>query len=377
MSEYLHFKGFIRDVRYRAFLDEPLPIYDFANFDVNSAKSSGLLELAGGQIGYSKWVSPKRTRTYPFARLYNIFNTPLRATVIPVLKDEGLDGDLDRIQYSTISWMNLLNIYVVLTYYATARKNMSAPQAHRHKLTAQKLNANVVQSQLVELGQYKQSALHWNRTLLEKQFVTIYQSALDAYEQISSRTGVAVHPKPAQQGYLGEVLRDFNQFKDISLRGSQSAAAREVRTSHHLEFLSDGAKASFEIENYLGGVYYLTADEVARVGDTLIIQESKNTTMSFLPSLADIKDGLFKLILYANLDTLELNGRPVAFKTRLNLTGKDVRGALRFPCSNIEMQKFVGANSGQIRSRHQSLLEKLNLEAANNRKLEIIVRGNS
>jgi hypothetical protein len=41
----------------------------------------------------------------------------MRLTVIPVLKDEGIDGDLDRIQYSTISWMNLLNIYIVLGYY--------------------------------------------------------------------------------------------------------------------------------------------------------------------------------------------------------------------------------------------------------------------
>jgi hypothetical protein len=103
MSEIYHFRGFLRDVTYRAHLDAPLRLYDFDEFDINSARPYGMIQFSTGQIGYTKWVSPKRTRTYPFERLYNIYNAPMRLTVIPILKDEGLDGDLDRIQYSTIS----------------------------------------------------------------------------------------------------------------------------------------------------------------------------------------------------------------------------------------------------------------------------------
>ena len=112
----LNFEGFIKDVQYKAFLVEDLPQYEHKDFDINKVETSGKIIFPNGEFAYSKWVSPKRTRSYPFERLYNTFNSPMRLTVIPVLKDEGLDGDLDRIQYSTISWMNLLNIYIVLAY---------------------------------------------------------------------------------------------------------------------------------------------------------------------------------------------------------------------------------------------------------------------
>ena len=113
----LNFEAFVRDMQYKAFLVENLPEYAYKRFDINKAKSFGKIIFLNGEFAFSKWVSQKRTRSYPFERLYNIFNSPMRLTVIPVLKDEGIDGDLDRIQYSTISWMNLLNIYIVLGYY--------------------------------------------------------------------------------------------------------------------------------------------------------------------------------------------------------------------------------------------------------------------
>lgn len=226
----LIFEGFIKDVQYRAFLAENLPSYENLSFDINEVKPSGKILYPNGEFAYSKWVSPKRSRSYPFERLYNTINSPMRLTVIPVLKDEGLDGDLDRIQYSTISWMNLLNIYVVLATYDHAVKN------HR----------------------------------------------------------------PSH-------LQDFQNFKNLSLNGSKNASLRETQTLHRLEFLQDGVKAAFEIKNYLGGLYYLTADEVIHADGRVIIQESKNSTTRFLPSRSDIKDGLFKLILFSNLDALWLD----------------------------------------------------------------------
>lgn len=376
MSDIFHFKGFIRDVRYQAHLGALLSNYPIDDFDVNAAKSFGQIEFPTGQIGYSKWVSPKRTRSYPFERLYNIFNSPMRLTVIPILKDEGLDGDLDRIQYSTVSWMNLLNIYIVLGYYTDARKNLSLSQRHRDKLTGQKLDAALVRSQMLEIGQYKQSALHWNRSLIEDRFVEIYQSALDAYERISKQSGVQVHDQSGQQTYLKKLMQDFQRFKDISLRGSQGAALRETKTLHGLEYLTDGGKATFEIENYLGGVYYLTADEILQEDDKYVIQESKNATLAFLPSVADIKDGLFKLILFSNLDSLTLDGKRVQFKTRLKLTGRDIRGSIRLPCSDRPLKNFMDANAPGIRKRQQAVLEKLNWEARNNKNLEVEVERN-
>ncbi|GAB1471496.1 hypothetical protein MASR2M66_23740 [Chloroflexota bacterium] len=372
----LNFEGFIKDVQYRAYLTEELPEYSFKGFDINNVETSGKVLLPNGEFAYSKWVSPKRTRSYPFERLYNTFNSPMRLTVIPVLKDEGFDGDLDRIQYSTVSWMNLLNVYIVLGYYDRAVKSRRPLQLFKNKIANQEFNIENVNEQIVRISQYKQSALHWNRTLIEDSFVDIYKKALDSYENISRITGVQVHGRKVQEQYLATIMRDFLNFKDISLRGSRGASVRETQTSHGYEYLSDGLKATFKIENYLGGTYYLTADEVVQEGDVYVIQEAKNSTKGFLPGLSDIKDGLFKLILYSNLHTLALDTISVRFRSRLKLTGKMVRGVLSMPCNESELDKFFSLNNDVCSARENVIIRMMYQEAVNNQKLEILISSN-
>jgi hypothetical protein len=373
----LNFEGFIKDVQYKAFLAEDLPKHNHEGFDINAVETSGKIIFPNGEFAYSKWVSPKRTRSYPFERLYNTFNSPMRLTVIPVLKDEGLDGDLDRIQYSTISWMNLLNIYIVLAYYDKAIKNARPLQVSKNKITNQEFNVHAVNEQMSKISQYKQSALHWNRSLIEESFVEIYKLALDSYEKISKKSGAKVHDRSVQEQYLATIMHDFENFKNISLRGSKGASIRETQTSHGFEYLSDGAKATFQIENYLGGIYYLTADEVIQSRDVYIIQESKNSTTGFLPSLSDIKDGLFKLILYSNLDTLRLDSKSVNFESCLKLTGRKIAGFLTMPCDESSMIQFLKKNKGSYTKKEEETLYKLNQEASNNKKLVIQVSSNT
>ncbi|MGB3691692.1 MAG: hypothetical protein WA865_13575 [Spirulinaceae cyanobacterium] len=148
MTEVLHFRGFIRGVTYQTFLANNLEEIDLDVFDVNRAKPSGLIKSTTTEVAYSKWVSPKRTRSYPFARIYNTYNSSKVITIIPVIKDEGKDGDRDRIQYSTISWMNLLNIYIVLAYYESAEKSKKKGQENKEKLNNQKLNNQFVKAQI-------------------------------------------------------------------------------------------------------------------------------------------------------------------------------------------------------------------------------------
>jgi hypothetical protein len=78
-----------------------------------------------------------------------------------------------------------------------------------------------------------------------------------------------------------------------------------------------------------------------RKSDIFVISDDRrcrvlflNPTTGFLPSLSDIRDGLFKLILYSNLSTLELQGKSVPFITRLKLTGRGVESILNLPCSD-------------------------------------------
>lgn len=374
MSEILRFHGFIKDMSYHAHLTSDLLSYEFREFDVNKAKSFGVINAFNRWVAYTKWTSPKRTRTYPFARLYNTFNEHRILTIIPVMKDEGLDGDLDKIQYSTISWMNLLNVYIVMAYYENANKNYSAKQKDRNKLTNQRLNAEIVREQIAEITKYKYSALHWNRSLFENRFGEIYEKAINAYEDISSKTKVKVHSRHTKLEHLAIVQKDYRQFIERSLKGSQGAAVRESKTKHALEYLEDGGKSIFFIENYLGGVYHLTADEVLHERGKYIIQESKNSTKKIMPSTSDIKDGLFKLILFANLDSLKVNGRKVEFSTRLKLTGYKVNGVIRFPSRKKELEKFISSNN--ISRAQVELLKKLNIEATQNKNLTIEIGGN-
>lgn len=378
MTEILHFTGFIKGVKYKSHLTpKSVTRYLFEDFNVNTAKSTGIIKIGETEVSYSKWVSPKRTRSYPFSRIYNTYNAARTLTIIPIIKDEGADGDLDKLQYSTISWMNLMNVYIVLGYYESAQKSSKPGQAGRNKLTSQKFNSTFVASQIEEIINYRQSALHWNKSLFEERFIDIFRQGLDSYVLISQKTNIKIHSHCGMEKYLNSIIGDFEEFKNLSLKGSEAASKRESTTYHRLEHLADGIKATFCIRNYLGGLYYLTPDEILKSGSRYIIQESKNTTKDSLPSLNDIQDGLFKLILYSNIDSLQLNGEEVLFSVRLKLTGRNIKGGITMPCPPEALENFVIANREVFKLSQQQTLKKLLIEAQINENLEIDIRSNS
>lgn len=185
-----------------------------------------------------------------------------------------------------------------------------------------------------------------------------------------------IHSHAGMEKYLQAITEDFEEFKNLSLKGSQSASRREALTSHALEYLIDGTKATFCIENYLGGTYYLTPDEILHTENGYVIQESKNATKEALPKLADIQDGLFKLILYSNIDTLQLNGSRFEFSARLKLTGKNVRERIMLPCTSEEVEEFLKQNAGVFKRKEQDIIRKLLMETQRNENLEIEIRAN-
>ena len=155
MTKVLDFTGFIKGVTYRTHLAKKLAQFDLSGFDVNAVTPCRLIKSPINEIAYPKWVSPKRTRSYPFARIYNIYNSSKVLTIIPVIKDEGKDGDRDIIQYSTISWMNLLNIYIVLAYYETAEKSTKQGQENKYKLSKHQFNNDFLKFQIAEVLAYR------------------------------------------------------------------------------------------------------------------------------------------------------------------------------------------------------------------------------
>ena len=376
--ETLSLKGFVRDVRYTpCFGPETLNIYDITRFDVNQAQTYGLISLGapGNNLAFSKWVSPKRTRTYPFARIYNIFHlNTKKVTIIPIIKDEGA-GTLnnDRINFITFSWMNLLNIYIVLAWYEDAERKPGTTD----RITNQTLNIKSVREKLIEVSQYQMTALHWNTTHFEKDFESIYLNAVDGYKKISQEENVAIHSPKNHLQTLEKFKADgrfsLASFKETSLPRSYEAAHRESVTTHILESLEENTKGVFQISNYLGGQYYLTADEVYWEGSQLVIQESKNSSRGKLPSEDDIKDGLFKLILFANMEEVVVDERTdIQFITRLKLTGNLI-GDLLLPCPMEHVFNFSAEN--RLIQAHQKRIILLNQEARENKKLQIWITG--
>lgn len=372
----LCFQGFIRDIIYKPVLLSKLKIYALDNFDINQAKPFGIIALDSLQniIAFSQWKSPKRTRTYPFARIYNTYHlNSKKVTIIPVIKDEGTGGDDDRINFITLSWMNLLNVYIILACYEQAE----AVIGRTDKITKQKFNSEYINQKIKELSSYQLTALHRNTTHFEKDFDSVYLNAVNSYEKIALTQQVSLHSRTKHI----EVLNNFQlngifnieKFKDYTLNRSLIAAQRESITTHKLEHLADGYKGIFYISNYLGGIYHLTVDEVYEQSNGFILQESKNFSQGQMPSEDDIKDGLFKLILFSNLEYLRLDGQIVEFTTCLKITGK-IQGVLYLPGDKHTIVAFCQVNS--FNKRQRRIVQSLDEETKQNSKLKVLITSN-
>lgn len=371
----LRFNGFIKNIKYEPQFTEDLHVYNYNSFNANTCSTYGLIKLGpNDNIVYAKWVTPKRTRSYPFARLYNIYGfNSNKITIIPIIKDEGAgSGNNDRINAITFYWMNLLNIYIILAWYENAEKKPDSDNL----ITNQKFNNEFIKQKILEITKSKMTALHWNTEHFEKDFEYVWKKSVQSYERISKENKVKLHSAENHRKRLEKFKknRKFNLdvFKDYTLQRSKEARMREIKTIHELESLSEGNKAIINVYNYLGGIYYLTADEVFLENDVFVIQESKNSSTSKLTSKDDIKDGLFKLILYSNMEKLEFNNKKVEFKTRLKLTG-NIQGNLLLPNSKEDIRFFIDQN--QFKKNQKEIIYRLNDESKIN-NLEIHIGTN-
>ena len=66
--------GNITGIKYKIFLKEELKNIDINNFNINESPAYCTIEDGNIQFAISKWVSPKRTRSYPYQRVYNTLN---------------------------------------------------------------------------------------------------------------------------------------------------------------------------------------------------------------------------------------------------------------------------------------------------------------
>lgn len=319
--------GVIENLKYRKFLTTELytiSIKTISEVDINKLPPTYLLNVCNASFALSKWVSPKRTRSYPYARVYDTINTGATkvVTIIPIVKDEGAKGDRDYLQWDTVSLMSLLNVYVIPAYYCDAERSRKA-----EKITNQKFDRDYLNNKLQELMDYHASALHWNlKELSRDNFETLMERAIECYERIELKTGVKMHAQEGLKNIKKKIEKGAYEFRNFSRIKAKEAQKRESMTYQPKEKTIANIKGKLTIRNYLGGYYYFTVDDVVLEENILYLIESKHSKSSPFPSYDDIKDGLLKMILYTNLSSLEVNGSKVKFKPVLRLTSSQIEG---------------------------------------------------
>lgn len=244
-----------------------LDTYDIEDLDtaLSSEASTFILRIDRENkvaVAVSYWVSAKRTRSYPYTRVYDSLSfTGKKVTIIPIYKDEGKDGDRDFLQWDTVSLMSLLGVYVIVSYYKDAVRNTQ----YANKITNQRYDTSHIKDEITNLLSYQSDALHWNLSQLDKAG-EIAEKSLEAYSEISKRLGVEMHSVSSARDRIRELLQGKEAFLKMSRDLAKQAQARETVTEQPKEKL-EGEKATITITNYLGGKYFFTCDEVELHGN--------------------------------------------------------------------------------------------------------------
>ena len=344
----------LKEINYVSKLSKPLSEYDVDDLVNEKLSSKGSFILTAGEEEYamSQWVSPKRTRSFPFSRVYDTLCRKNRVTLIPFCKDEGKDGDRDFLQWDTVSLMSLLNVHVIICYYYKAQKNIRPKQMHKNKINTQIVNYGYVKTQLMQLQKYHSSALHWNLKQMEN-LSAVGELTLAAYQKISADSGVELHGYDGIRKRTEVIEKGVSEFKELSQRLSKEAQNRESLTTQPKE-KTIGGKAKITLTNLLGGVYHLTADEYFVLDGCVFLVEKKHSKDKKLPSLDDIKDAFIKLALFSNINELNLGDKNMPYYAAVGLTSNAIQGVLHSKMNADEIDAFLLNNN--IIGQHKNLI---------------------
>lgn len=313
-------KAKITGIKYKPNLCSFLKEHNFS--ELNNALSNSASFILNvnkkNSIAVSRWVSPKRTRSYPYARIYDTLGfSGKKITIIPIVKDEGKDGDRDFLQWDTVSLMSLLDVNVIIAYYNYAEKNTK----YQNKITNQKFDIKYIEGKINEILTYHLSPLYWNLQQIDE-IANIAEKALEGYGKISKDLGSEMHDKRGIETRIAILKKGKEEFMRTSRDLAKSAQNREVETIQPKEHVRLGKKARLTINDYLGGCYYFTVDEAYIEGDEIFLVEAKHTNNNYFPSIGDIKDALLTMILLANLKKVEVGNKKYVPKPVTKLTMK-------------------------------------------------------
>ncbi len=332
--------GAVEKIVYKPLVNDVLRESRLENFDIN--KSSGAFTLISGaeKLHVSRWISPKRTRSYPYERVYDTLAlSGKKVTIIPVVKDEGLGGDRDFLQWDTISLLSLLDVHLILAYYDSAEKNAKRPD----QIMAQKFGNVYITARLQEIYNFKGTTREWNERET-KQLKAIFERARTAYRKISKETKTYLHDETGLNNLI-DYAATPQKFLEFSRSKSQKAQAREFVTDQPKEALSTDTKAKVTINNALFGRYFFTCDETKLDAKTVYLIEAKHSRRGKFPAKNDIKDGLIKMMLYTNLTNVKVGVKSYDLKVQIRLTANQLKGTTHSDLPDEVVEKFLTDNA--------------------------------
>jgi hypothetical protein len=165
-----------------------------------------------------------------------------------------------------------------------------------------------------------------------------------------------MHSEYGARKKIQEIASDLGTFRDASRSRGIKAQLRESKTIQPKESL-DGHKATITITNFYKGFYPFTVDEAFMEDEKLYLIEGKHTDHLGLPSLEDIKDGILKMIIFSNLDSVTVDG--------FNFT----------PIPALKLTTVSQDNYNQLDSNYKETLDKVRNEAHTN-NFKLIFNGN-
>lgn len=353
--------GDVEKIKYKQLVNDNLRTSKLdEKFDINTTQGAFLLENGTEKIAVSRWISPKRTRSYPYERVYDTLAfSGKKIAIVPVVKDEGLGGDRDFLQWDTISLLSLLNVQVILAYYNSAEKNTK----RNDQITSQKLDNTYIASRLKEVFEFKGTPREWNEREA-KQLKVVFEKAKSAYAEISKQTKTYLHDSTA----LDEIIKFAEtpqKFIEFSRAKSQTAQNREFLTEQPKEALSTDTKAKVTINNSLFGKYFFTCDETRIEAKTLYLIEAKHSQRAKFPSKNDIKDGLVKMMLYTNLTNVKIDKNPYNLRVQIRLTSNQLKGSINSDTPAENLEKFFADNN--FASKDKEFFRQLFGEARENK----------
>ncbi len=351
--------GEVNRINYKQFVNDNLRETKLENFDINKSPGAFILSNSKEKIAVSRWISPKRTRSYPYERVYDTLAFPKRVTIIPVLKDEGLGGERDFLQWDTVSLLSLLDVHVILAYYNDATKNTKRAD----QITAQKFDNNYILARLNEVFDFKGTAREWNEREA-KELKSVFEKAKLAYREISKNTKTYLHDETT----LNELIKYTEtplKFIEFSRRKSQNAQIREQQTKQPKEALATDTKQNITITNALFGKYFFTVDETRLEPKTVYLIEAKHSQRARFTHENDIKDALVKMMVYTNLKNVRVGNEKRGFRVVLKLTSSQLKGSIDSSAIDEELNKYCSANLLDLKQKE--FIKKLFTEArANN-----------